>query len=178
MNPSEQNSITESSGSGDFESTLRLIARLSAPQGLEERIQAGLRAAPASASGGSRILAWPTALRADAVWMRSAAAAAIVAVVVGGGWGISSHFQPNRPTSAIAVPVHGAGQTGQVGQTGQGGFSSAGAMRTPQTLNGPVVAQPATATPQTTKPAAKTPARRGKPTAAKKAVTQTAPAAK
>jgi hypothetical protein len=109
MNPSEQNSITESSGSGDFESTLRLIARLSAPQGLEERIQAGLRAAPASASGGSRILAWPTALRADAVWMRSAAAAAIVCVVVGGGWGVYSRRAkcgPRRP-KVITMPARG-----------------------------------------------------------------------
>ncbi|MGD0293254.1 MAG: hypothetical protein ABSB30_05310 [Terracidiphilus sp.] len=178
----DQRSEIRTSGSGEFEETMRLIARLSPPEGLEERVQAGLRAATSTASGRARILRWPVALRLENAWMqnlaRAAAAAAIVAVVVGGGWGISSHFQPNRPTSAIAVPVHGAGQTGQVGQTGQGGFSSAGAMRTPQTLNGPVVAQPATATPQTTKPAAKTPARRGKPTAAKKAVTQTAPAAK
>jgi hypothetical protein len=151
MNPSEQNSITESSGSGDFESTLRLIARLSAPQGLEERIQAGLRAAPASASGGSRILAWPTALRADAVWMRSAAAAAIVAVVIGGSFGVYSRVQSIQPTRAITVPLH---------LSTQGGFSSAGAMRTPQTLNGPIVepsilARPVSAVPQPVKPAEK-----------------------
>jgi len=69
--------------------------------------------------------------------------------VVGGGWGISSRFQPAQPSSAIAIPQRGAGQVGQPGQVGQGGFSSAGAMRTPQTLNGPIVAAPAVAHPVT-----------------------------
>jgi hypothetical protein len=103
------------------------------------------------------------------IWMRAAAAAAIVAVVVGGGWGISSRFQPAQPSSAIAVPQRGAGQTQ--------GFSSAGAMRTPQTLNGPVVAHPAALVTQPAKPAAKhatkTPVRQGKPISTKKATAPT-----
>jgi hypothetical protein len=156
--------------SGNYDETLRLIARLSPPKGLEERVQAGLRTATSTASGKARILRWP-----ETLWVqnlaRATAAAAIVAVVVGGGWGISSRFQPAQPSSAVAVPPHSAGQTGQIGQ---GGFSSAGAMRTPQTLNGPVVAHPATVAPETAKPAVKTPARHGKPTAAKKAVVQSA----
>jgi hypothetical protein len=157
------------------EETLRLIARLSAPEGLEERVQAGLRAATSTASLRARILRWPEALRVENAWMqnlaRAAAAAAIVAVVVGGGWGISSRVQPNQPSSAIAVPPHG---------NSQGGFSSAGAMRTPQTLNGPVVAHPATAAPETNKPAIKKPIRHGKLSAAtKKGVAHpTVPAAK
>ena len=162
------------SGSGAAEETLRLIARISAPEGLEERVQAGLRAASVarnSAAGKARILRWPVALRLENAWLqnlaRAAAAAAIVAMVVGVGWGISSRFQPAKPSSAIAVPPHGAGQSGQ------GGFSSAGAMRTPQTLNGPVVAHSAAVAPQTAKPAAKTPARHGKPTAAKKPISPT-----
>ena len=101
----DQRSEIRTSGSGEFEETLRLIARLSAPKGLEERVQAGLRAASPKA----RILRWPVALRLDNDWMRAAAAAAIVAVVVGGGWGISSRFQPSQPSSAIAVPQRGAG---------------------------------------------------------------------
>jgi hypothetical protein len=40
-----------------------------------------------------------------------------------------------------------------------GGFSGAGAMRTPQTLNGPVVAHPATAQPPKAKVPAKVAAR-------------------
>ena len=180
MNTENRDQKTEirTSGSGSYEETLRLIARLSAPDGLEERVQAGLRAATSTASGKARILRWPVALRLENAWMqnlaRAAAAAAIVAVVVGGGWGISSRvssrFQPIQPSSAVAVPPHNGGQ---------GGFSSAGAMRTPQTLNGPVVAHPATAAPETNKPAGKMRVRRhGKLTAAKKVVAQTTPTAK
>jgi len=170
----DQKSEIRTSGSGEFENTLRLIARLSAPEGLEERVQAGLRTAAKTASGRARILRWPVALRLENAWMqnlaRTAAAAAIAIVVIGGGWGISSRFQPAHPSSAIAIPQRGAGQTGQ------GGFSSAGAMRTPQTLNGPIVehpavAHPATVAPQTAKPAAKTLARHGKPASAKKGET-------
>ena len=166
-------------GSGEFENTLRLIASLPAPEGLEKRVQAGLRVEASTAVGKTRILHWPEALRLDytswqnLAWVqnlaRAAAAAAIVAVVVGGGWGISSRFQAAQPSSAITVPPHSAGQ---------GVFSSAGAMRTPQTLNGPVVAHPATAAPGTAKPTVKTPARRGKPAAAKKGVAKTAPVVK
>ena len=149
------------SGSGEFEETLRLIARLSVPEGLEERVQAGLRTAAKSSLHRAWILRWPVALRLDTAWMqnlgRAAAAAAIVAVVVGGGWGVSSRFQPAQSSSAVVVPPH---------VSSQGGFSSAGAMRTPQTLNGPVVAHPATVAPQTAKPAVKhatkSSARRGK----------------
>jgi|CZKF01.1.fsa_nt_gi hypothetical protein len=161
------------SGSGEFENTLRLIARLSAPEGLEERVQAGLRTAAKTASGRTRIFAWPVALRLDYIWLqnlaRAAAAAAIVAVVVGGGWGISSRFQPVQPTSAIAAPLH---------STGQGGFSSAGAMRTPQTLNGPIVAHPAKAVTQPAKSfakhATKSPARQVKPVPTKNPIASTA----
>jgi cell division septation protein DedD len=165
----EQRSEIRSSGSGEFDETLRLIARLSPPEGLEERVEAGLRAAASTASGRARILHWPVALRLENAWMqnlsRAAAAAAIVAVVVGGGWGISSRFQPAQLSSAVAAPPHSASQ---------GGFSSAGAMRTPQTLNGPVIAPPATATPQKGKSAGKTPARHGKHAAAKKGAAQKA----
>jgi len=170
MNSSRQNSIAGSSGSDDFEETLRLIARLSSPEGLEERIQAGLHAAPAS--GGSRVLSWPMALHADAVWLRLAAAAVIVAVVIGGSFGVYSRVQSIQPTRAVTVPLH---------LSTQGGFSSAGAMRTPQTLNGPivepsVVAHPATVAPLPVKPAempiVKTPPEAGKAAAASRYTAQ------
>ena len=124
--------------SGDFEETLRLIASLPAPEGLEERVQAGLRTAPQfRLRGRARILAWPAALRMENGWLqsslaRSAAAAAIAAVVAGGGWSVYSRVQLNQAQRGIALP--------RVAMPS--GFSSAGAMRTPRTLNGPVVARP------------------------------------
>jgi hypothetical protein len=165
MNSSTQNPFADNPGSGEFEATLRLIASLPAPEGLEERVEAGLRKAPRAA----RILQWPVALRLENAWVRTAAAAAIVFVVVGGGWGISSRVQPAPQGRAITVPPHGSAP---------GGFSSAGAMRTPQTLNGPVVAHPvathpATPTPQA-KPTKKLSAHRGKPASATRAIAQPA----
>lgn len=148
-----------------FEDTLRLVASLPAPEGLEDRVQAALKSAPHTA----RVLAWPTAPRRDSGWMRAVAAAAIVFVVAGGGWGIYSRVQPAQPGRVIAMPHAVA----------PGGFSNAGAMRTPQTLNGPVVAHPVEAqTPHVkpvTKATAKTPIakqHRGKSAAAQKAAVQ------
>ena len=123
------------------ESTLRLIASLPAPDGLEDRIQAALKAAPRPA----RILQWPSAFRPGGNWMRSAAAAAIVFVVAGGGWGVYSRVQPaqpSQPAHLLVMPPHAGAAAG---------FSSAGAMRTPQTLTGPVVA-PAAAQVKAVKP--------------------------
>jgi hypothetical protein len=159
------------------EETLRLIARLSAPEGLENRVQAGLRG-KSSVQGRAPILQWPMALRLDHAWMqsslaRTAAAAAIAAVVVGGGWGVISRMQPAQPARAVATPPR---------VSAPGSFSSAGAMRTPQTLNGPIVEPPTIAHPPTVttppiakaagKGAAQTPGRRGKPVAVKKGIAQ------
>jgi hypothetical protein len=104
------------------EETLRLIARIAVPEGLEDRVHARLLAEPRQA----RILAWP----GSSGWMRSAAAAAIVFVVAGGGWRIYSRVQPGMPGRPIVVSPHvGAG----------GAFSEAGVVRRPLTLQGPVV---------------------------------------
>lgn len=173
MNPSSQNTFGSKTDSGEFENTLRLIASLPAPAGLEERVEIGLRAASRTDAGKARILTWPVALRLENAWMRSAAAAAIVAVVIGGGWGVYSRVQPGQPDKLVA-PLRAVPP---------GGFSSAGAMRTPQTLNGPVVAKPATAPTAGTKAVPKTPAQappqRIKSVAAQKAIAQpTAPPAK
>jgi hypothetical protein len=62
--------------------------------------------------------------------MRSIAAAAVVVVVVGGGWGIYSRVQPAQSGRVLAMPPRAGA-----------GFSNAGAMRTPQTLNGPMLIQ-------------------------------------
>ena len=188
MNTLKHNTLSPNSGPaagtapGSSEETLRLIAQLPAPEGLAERVQAGLRAASLSASNPvrTRILHWPVALQLDnawmrsdwmrSAWMRSAAAAAIVFVVAGGGWGIYSRVAPAPQARGIALPHVAA----------PGGFSGAGAMRTPQTLNGPTVAHPAVVrpAPQATKPAAKAAAKsnqaspRARSTTAKKAAAQ------
>ena len=172
MKNTDQNAFANESGSdavqGTVEDTLRLIATLPAPEGLEDRVYASLRAAQQPTPRKGRLLAWPGAgFRPGSGWMRSAAAAAIVLVVAGGGWGIYTRVQP---TKGIAVPPHVASPAG---------FSSAGAMRTPNTLNGPVVKHPATAEPQPVKSPAKKLLHRVKPASANKAAAQpVTPAAK
>lgn len=104
------------------ESTLRLVARLRAPEGLEERVLDGLRSRKTT----GRLLAWPVRVQPTAEWKRGAAAAAIALIVIGGGWGIYAHVQPRTGGAIPARPGVGAG------------FSSAGAVRTPHTLVGPV----------------------------------------
>ncbi len=133
MNPATHNPI----GPGSAEETLRLIASLPAPEDLEERVHEALRRAPHT----GRVLAWPVALRPASAWMRAAAAASIVFVVAGGGWGVYSHVERGQSAKMIVLPHVPV----------SGGFSSAGAMRTPQTLNGPVVAHPP-ATPSPLRP--------------------------
>jgi hypothetical protein len=77
--------------------------------------------------------------------MRGAAAAAIVFVVAGGGWGIYSRVQPSPAAKVIVMPARSGAASG---------FSNAGAMRTPQTLNGPVLTHPATTQTPKVKPTA------------------------
>jgi hypothetical protein len=144
MNFSKQNTAVHDSSVGAAEETLRLIATLPVPEGIEKRIEAGLRAAPRRAG----ILSWLQAPRLENAWVRAAAAAAIVFVVVGGGWGVIALVQPSQPARATAVPAVAPHETAP------GGFSNAGAMRTPQTLDHPIVAQPPVARP-TAVPAAK-----------------------
>ncbi len=124
--PTHTNSIRDNNA----EETLRLLATLPAPQGLEDRMHAAIKKAPRTAT----VLAWPES--SSRGWMRGAAAA-IVFVVAGGGWGIAARLHPAEPAKVIAMPRVSTGE----------GFSSAGAMRTPQTFNvpAPAVAQPAPA---------------------------------
>jgi hypothetical protein len=133
-NPSSRNGSVQVASPGAAEDTLRLIATLPAPSGLEERVKTRLASAPRA----GRVLFWPSARGDGDAWrggnaMRAAAAAAIVFVVAGGGWGVYSRVQPAQQTKVIVM---------QPRVNGTGGFSSAGAMRTPQTLNGPVLAHP------------------------------------
>lgn len=120
--------------SGSMDDTLRLIANVSVPDGIEERVHAVL-----NTSRQARILDWPATLGFShfwdgSSWMRAAAAAAIVLVVGGGGWGVYMHVE-HPGARVVVIPA--------ARPAAAGGFSSAGAIRTPQTVKGPeVTAQP------------------------------------
>jgi hypothetical protein len=169
-NPHNPNSSKFANGSA--EETLRIVASLPAPAGLEDRVHTTLRDAHhrnlrpgmdgAEADRRGRVLAWPTALKPQSSWMRTAAAAAIVFVVVGGGWGVYTRVEQNLPAKVLIMPP-------RVGA--QGGFSSAGAIRTPQTIPGPVAPQ----TPQAK--AAKKSSAKAAPQAASKSNVKSEPAA-
>jgi hypothetical protein len=120
------------------EDTLRLLASLPAPEGLADRVKAGLRTAPRA----GRVLLWRAPLGTHPGWMysglaRGAAAAAIVCVVAGGGWRIYSHVQPAAAPQILAMPAPASS-----------GFSSAGAMRVPDTLQRPVLKNPPAPVPE------------------------------
>lgn len=123
-------------GTEEPEATLRLLAAISAPEGLEDRVKAALRVSPRK----GRVLSWPTAGAQGPGWLRGAAAAAIVFVVAGGGWAMYSHVRPTEAPQAAAVPRAAS----------PGSFSSAGAVRTPQTLQGPVLKHPVKASQEPT----------------------------
>lgn len=118
------------------EDTLRLIANLPAPEGLADRVKAGLRNAPRA----GRILMWRAALAPARGWMytgvaRGAAAAAIVCVVAGGGWRIYSHVQRAGPSAnVIVMPAPTAAKSA--------GFSNSGAIGRPDTLGGTQLKHP------------------------------------
>jgi hypothetical protein len=142
-------SNTSRNDSTSAEDTLRLIANLPAPAGLEDRIHAGLLAHARSDRRAGRVLSWPAISSAGSAWMRSAAAAAIVFVVAGGGWGIYSRVQQPQAAKVIVMPHVSA----------PGEFTNAGAMRTPKTLNGPTISSPAVTQPAKPKAPAKTAAK-------------------
>ena len=133
MSPSNRVEFDRNSGVLDAEQTLRLIATLPAPKGLEERVKANLHSMPQRTS----VISWPLAT-AGVRWMqsagmRAAAAAAIVLVVAGGGWEVYSHIRVATVPNAVTAPPT---------LNGSGSFSAAGARRVPQTLERPVVPTP------------------------------------
>jgi hypothetical protein len=128
LNPHDPMDAAANTNAG--EETLRLIASLPAPEGLEERVHKALRAVPRQ----GRVLSWPAGMRSRVSLrsnsFRTAAAAAIVFVVVGGGWGVYSRVQSGQSGKVVVMPTP---------LTNSGGFSGAGAIRTPETLPGPKV---------------------------------------
>lgn len=150
--------------SADFEQTLRFMARVPLPEGLTERLQAAVRNPPQA----GRVLAWPRRRALESGWVRAAAAAAIVFVVAGGGWGVYSRVQPAGPEKGAIAPPRAVAPVG---------FSSAGAVRTPQTLNGPVLTHASVAAPQPVEKMSKTIASDGDHPAKAKSVKKLAPLA-
>jgi len=132
MNLFTEDRFGSNAGAHAAEETLRLIATLPAPEGLEDRVKAGLRSAPQR----GMVVAWPfstTQRLMHSAGSRAAAAAAIVLAVAGGGWGVYSHIQiAPVPSAFVEQPL----------QNGAGRFSTAGAMHVPKTVQGPVVAAP------------------------------------
>ena len=120
------------------EDTLRLIAGLPAPEGLADRVNVRLRNAPRTAG----LFHWPMVpimrFRFQAPVLRGAAAAAIVCVVAGGGWQICSRVPSTTAANQWTEPA-------RVGNSGS--FSNAGAMRTPDSLDRPVLTHAITAAP-------------------------------
>lgn len=123
--------------SAEVDATLRLIASLPAPEGLEDRVHAALRTGHFPARGSARVIELPVRGKTDGSWntpfLRGAAAAAIAFAVVGGGWGVYSRVQTAK---VIAMPS----------QVQQHGFSNAGAKH--ETLNGPTISTPQAGAPQ------------------------------
>jgi hypothetical protein len=168
--------IEERSGAvGSAETTLRLIASLPAPEGLTDRVQAGLLAEPHA----GRVLPWRGPHRSVGGWMhngwihssvaRGAAAAAIVCVVAGGGWRIYSRVQPSPAANVIVMPQR---------VSPAAGFSQAGARRVPDTLQGPVLTHPVANNPEQSvvdkAPTASKPVAGGAPARKKKAASRIA----
>jgi len=129
--PGDRAGTRQFAQAADAEATLRAIAGLAAPEGLEQRVKTVLGAALDRAPAGrsAKMLDWPAKSWVQSTWARGAAAAAIVVVVAGGSWGVYSRVQPMP--APIALPHVRAG-----------GFSSANAMRTPKTLDAPTVTHP------------------------------------
>jgi hypothetical protein len=135
MNLSTHNEQDRNAATIDAERSLRMIASLPAPVGIEDRVKSGLRGAPMQTG----VIGWPLSSPnrgwAQVSYMRAAAAAAIVVVVAGGGWGVYTHFGAAPTPTAVAVPQR---------IDGSGGISAAGAKRTPKTVEGPTIAIPKT----------------------------------
>jgi hypothetical protein len=136
MTASFQNEFDRNRVAAEAEKTLRLIATLPAPKGIETRVKGRLDAAPSRPD----VIEWPVSSLDGRGWvrgsgMRAAAAAAIVLIVAGGGWGVYSRIHVAPVPTAVIAPQN---------PSGTGRFSGAEARRTPQTVVGPAVpAQPA-----------------------------------
>jgi hypothetical protein len=133
MSVSTQNDADRNASVTDAEKTLRLIATLPAPEDIADRVKAGLYAAPRNAG----VISWPASATGrrwtQLAAMRGTAAAAIVLAVAGGAWGVYTHIRIAPEPAAVATPQR---------LDGSGGLSAAGAVRKPQTLEGPVVSVP------------------------------------
>lgn len=125
----------------EAERTLRLLAHTEAPVGLAVRVKARLEKAAESGEAEPRmglLLRWPVKSH---LWWKAALAASLLAAVAGGGWRAYRWLVPEPAVALRPAPPRPAVQ--------QGGFSSAGAMRTPHTIEGPAAPADAAALPKT-----------------------------
>jgi len=114
-----QNQHDRARTAGSAEETLRIVAGLPAPEGLEDRVHSRLWTGPRPVLNSS--LSFNTRNGFGGA-MRFAAAAAIVCVVFGGGWGVYSRVQPGPDAHMIGMPAAGGPARG---------FSTAGSAHTP-----------------------------------------------
>ena len=126
-----RNEFDRSASVADAERTLRAIAKLPAPEGIADRVKTRLHTAPRKAGAIARPSTVGSGRWAQFAPLRAAAAAAIVMAVGGGAWELYTHIQIAPQPAAFVAPLH---------TDGSRGLSSAGAVRKPQTLDGPVLA--------------------------------------
>jgi len=120
--------------------TLRLIASVSPPQGLEERIHLRLRSARNAPKSSRFWPGWNTGMSSP---MRAgfAVAALVLAALVGGGWefhrinAAKTAISASDARQAPAVSLTPVQAPAQVPPPSKSGFSTANSMRVPPTLN-------------------------------------------
>ena len=92
------------------EETLQLIARLPAPEGLEDRVQAGLKTAPAH----GRILHWPVLSAPDGkLDARSSRGSRLFLWSPAGDGASTSRVQPIQPAKVIVMPAQAQARDSQ-----------------------------------------------------------------
>jgi len=129
-----------------IDETLHLLAQAEIPAGLEVRLKANLRKA-ASEPRPAKVLSWPQSGNAAIAnvassafgWHRAVAAIFLAAAILGCAWSVLWQQKTRSASIEQSHPM--------VRPLPAGGFSNAGAMRTPRTLEGPMAgpeAHPAT----------------------------------
>jgi hypothetical protein len=126
MNPIDPRSEAQE----EYMRTLHLLTQVEPPKGLAERVQSRLEDEPRRRTHRGLLHLFDP-LTPWGNWMRGLAAAAIVAILAGGCWEVfsRSHAPAVTPSASLAAP--------STTTTGNG-FTSAGAVRKPQTLDGPL----------------------------------------
>ncbi len=134
MNSSTHNEFDRNASAINAEETLRLIASLPAPEGIEDRVKSGLHAAPRQAS----VISWPLSSANGARWtqcLSDAGGRCGCDCVCRGGRGVGSVFAypAGAAPTAVAAPqrIDGRGWSlscrGQAHPQDAGGTGGGGA---------------------------------------------------